>query len=83
MIPFRGRSPHTTKIKNKPIKEGLKVWVVAEIGYVYNWLFYSARDGTEGISKIGKKFWILQSIPLARSKQMFAPTFACVLQLAI
>lgn len=25
MIPFRGRSPHTTKIKNKPIKEGLKV----------------------------------------------------------
>lgn len=32
---------------------------------------------------MGKKFWILQSIPLARSKQMFAPTFACVLQLAV
>ena len=34
MIAYRGRTPHTIKIKNKPISEGYKVWVLAEAGYV-------------------------------------------------
>jgi Transposase IS4 len=25
MIPFQGRSPYTVKMKNKPIKEGVKI----------------------------------------------------------
>ena len=34
MIAYRGRSPDTIKIKNKPISEGFKVWVLVETGYV-------------------------------------------------
>ena len=28
MIPFSSRLKHTLKIKNKPIKEGFKVWAL-------------------------------------------------------
>jgi len=38
MIPYQGRSNHTVKLKNKPISEGYKVWVLGDHGYVYNWL---------------------------------------------
>jgi hypothetical protein len=38
MLAFRGRTVHTTKLKNKPIKEGYKNWLLAEHGYVWNWL---------------------------------------------
>jgi hypothetical protein len=34
MIPFRGNSSHTIKMKNKPIKEGFKAWVLGDEGYV-------------------------------------------------
>jgi Transposase IS4 len=33
MILFRGRSLHKVKLKNKPISEGYKVWVLADDGY--------------------------------------------------
>ena len=38
MISYQGRSIHTVKLKNKPISEGYKVWVLGDSGYVYNWL---------------------------------------------
>jgi hypothetical protein len=37
MLAFRGRSKDITKLKNKPIGEGFKNWVLAEHGYVWNW----------------------------------------------
>jgi hypothetical protein len=51
MCPFRGRSRHTTKLKNKPIKEGYKIWVLAEHGYVWSWLWHSLEEGMEGSRK--------------------------------
>jgi hypothetical protein len=39
MLAFRGRTVHTTKLKNKPIKEGYKNWVLADHGYAWNWLW--------------------------------------------
>jgi hypothetical protein len=33
MLAFWGRTMHTTKLKNKPIKEGYKNWLLAEHGY--------------------------------------------------
>ncbi len=33
MISFRGRSLHKITLKNKPISEGYKVWVLADNGY--------------------------------------------------
>jgi hypothetical protein len=47
MIAYRGRSKHTTKLKNKPINEGYKIWIFAEYGYVWSWLWYSLEEGIE------------------------------------
>ena len=35
MIRFFGRSVHTFKMPNKPIKEGYKMYGMAKRGYVY------------------------------------------------
>jgi hypothetical protein len=34
MVPFAGRSKHTLKIKNKPVKEGFKIWALCDHGYL-------------------------------------------------
>jgi hypothetical protein len=34
MVPFAGRSRHTLKMKNKPIKEGFKIWALCDHGYL-------------------------------------------------
>lgn len=45
MIRFFGRSKHTVKIKNKPIKQGYKVWALSYKGYTYSFLYYSGVKG--------------------------------------
>jgi hypothetical protein len=35
ILAFRGRSHDTTKLKNKPIGEDFKNWVLADHGYVW------------------------------------------------
>jgi hypothetical protein len=45
MVPFSGRSKHTLKIKNKPIKEGFKVWALCDHGYLWDFVFYSRTTG--------------------------------------
>ena len=54
MIPYRGNSVHTMKMKNKPISEGYKVWVLGNQGYVWYFLWYSCVTGTECIPKKGQ-----------------------------
>jgi Transposase IS4 len=51
MIPFQGRSLHTVKMKNKPIKEGFKMWALGFNGYIYAFRFHSGREGSEGMVK--------------------------------
>jgi hypothetical protein len=41
IVLFSGRSKHTLKIKNKPIKEGLKIWALCDHRYLWDFLFYS------------------------------------------
>jgi len=41
IVPFSGRSKHTLKMKNKPIKEGFKIWALCDHGYLWDFLFYS------------------------------------------
>ena len=38
MIAFRGRTNHKVKMKNKPINEGYKTWMIAENDYTLVWL---------------------------------------------
>jgi Transposase IS4 len=45
MVPFSSRSKHTLKIKNKPIKEGFKIWALCDQGYLWDFLFYSCTCG--------------------------------------
>ena len=45
MVPFTGRSKHTLKMKNKPVKEGFKIWALCDRGYLWDFLFYSRSSG--------------------------------------
>jgi hypothetical protein len=80
MLPFSGRSEDTVKIKNKPIKEGFKVWVLADQGYVYNWLWFSDHK-TRGAEIIGKRDWKFE-VDKNGTTAYFAPTFAVIIYLA-
>lgn len=67
VVRFCGRSHHTLKIRNKPIKEGYKIFALCDHGYTYSFLWYSS---TQGIAE------------LDRSSTNLTPTSCGVLQLA-
>ena len=66
MVRFFGRSFHTLKAKNKPIKQGYEVFCLCSHGYTYSLVWYSPSEGIAGLQK---------AINLS-------PTSSCVLQLA-
>jgi hypothetical protein len=79
MITFYGRSSDTTKIKNKPIGEGFKLWIEGDHRYVRNWLWHSG-DEKKGIESIRKK---KRKIPTAEeAKITLAPTRQVIIALA-
>ena len=80
ILPFCGRSEDIIKMKNKPIEEGFKIWVLADLGYVYNWLWYSGHKN-RGTEIIGKKDWKYQ-IDSKGTTALFAPTFTVIIYLA-
>ena len=45
MKAFTGRSVHTIKMPNKPIKEGYKMWALADHGYTQDFMWYSRAVG--------------------------------------
>lgn len=51
MIRFFGRSQHTVKMPNKPIKEGYKLYGLAERGYVWWFVWSSKRWGITEFKK--------------------------------
>ena len=78
MVHFEGRSVHTLKMKNKPISEGFKIWVLAfSNGYIYLWLFHSHREGTETIGKTTRPFSQMPGMDEA----YLAPTFQVPVEL--
>ena len=82
-IAYRGRSSHKVKLPNKPIKEGYKVWVLGDNGYVYDWLWHSRVDGPESISEKGLTIDRVKTKELIElTKVHLAPTFALVILLA-
>jgi hypothetical protein len=52
MIPFMGRSKHKVKMKNKPIDEGYKIWVLAQAAYVIDWRWHTRQYGPEGVDNL-------------------------------
>jgi hypothetical protein len=81
MIRFRDRTYYKVKLLNKLIKEGYKVWVLGDSGYVYDWLWYSRVDGPEGISKQGLDIDRASSIQ-GVIKVRLTLTFALIIRLA-
>lgn len=68
MVRFFGRSKHTIKMKNKPVKQGYKIWALCYQGYTYSFLYYS------GVKTIGTAE--------APSIHGLSPTSSTVIQLA-
>ena len=67
MVLFIGRMVHIVKIRNKPMKEGYKIWLIGFNGYVSNFLYYLAiytREGTRKSLRV-KLFNSLKAITLA------------------
>jgi Transposase IS4 len=82
MIAYRGRSSHKVKLLNKPIKEGYKVWVLGDAGYVYDWLWYSHVDGPKDIPKKGLNIDRVELTELTKPTKVYlASTFALILRL--
>jgi hypothetical protein len=50
MIPFKGRSTLKQYLPLKPVKRGIKVWVLADAhnGYISNLEVYKGKDGSKG-----------------------------------
>jgi Transposase IS4 len=83
MIAYRGRTIEKVKLPNKPIKEGYKVWVLGDAGYVYDWLWHGHVDGIEDIPQKGMDVNRVESTELTKFiKVHLAPTFALILRLA-
>jgi Transposase IS4 len=83
MIAYRDRTSHKVKLPNKPIKEGYKVWVLDDAGYIYDWLWHSRIDGPEdipqeGLNTIRVASKVLTELIIIR----LAPTFTLVIRLA-
>lgn len=51
MIKETGRTSHSTMAPGKSIKEGYKLFVIGDEGYLYNYVWYSSMQGLEGRSK--------------------------------
>jgi len=49
MIPYFGHTRHAIKAPHKPIKQGYKLWALGDHGYIFNWLWHSKVQGTEGL----------------------------------
>jgi Transposase IS4 len=83
MIAYRGRTRHKVKLLNKPIKEGYKVWVLGDAGYVYDWLWHNHIEGPEDIPSKGLDVGRVESIELTKLISVhLASTFALILRLA-
>jgi hypothetical protein len=81
MEAYRGRPIHKIELRNKPISEGYKAWVLADNGYAWNWLWHSHQDGPEGIPK--SDFSVAQRMYHGPSTVHLASTLALVVRLAM
>jgi len=69
MVKFMGKSSHTIKIKNKPIKQGYKIFALCWRGYTINFTYSSRVKGIAGVPKI---------VPKPNKPKPLAPTYRVV-----
>lgn len=49
VVRLSGRSHHTLKIRNKPVKEGYKIFALCSHGYTYGFIWYSSSVGLANV----------------------------------
>jgi Transposase IS4 len=82
MIAYRGRTCYKIKLLNKSIKEGYKVWVLGDVGYVYDWLWHNHIKRSEDIPLKGLNINRVETTDLTKLvKVHLASTFALILRL--
>jgi hypothetical protein len=77
MVAFEGRSSHTVKMKNKPIQEGFKIWVLGFNGYVYSFRFHSGVDGSEDMPRKARVERVSPQEPVWLAPQFQVPVVLC------
>jgi hypothetical protein len=50
---FTGHTPEIINIPTKPTPEGFKIWLLANQGYVLNWMFY-IKGNNKGLVDLDK-----------------------------
>ena len=53
---FQGRSAVTVNIPSKPVPKGYKLWILANAGYVLDWLFHAKGDKLGSVDL--DEYWI-------------------------
>ena len=56
---FMGRASETVNIPSKPVPEGFKIWILANHGYVMDWLYHAKGDkrGPIDLDEVYTKEW--------------------------
>lgn len=84
MKAFTGRSAHTLKMLNKSIKEGYKMWALADYGYTWHFLWHSRAEGM--IKQLSFKQYFNANYHIRTAKfvkvEELSKTASVVLQLA-
>ena len=83
MISYLGHTRHAIKAPHKPIKQGYKFWALADLGYIYNWLWYSKARGTEGLGRRSRRSSMAntQTLVLSLAKSLLNSTIGYTLYL--
>ena len=82
IITYRDRTLYKVKLPNKPIKKDYKVWVLRDVGYVYDWLWHSHIYGPEDISLKNLNIDRVESTDLTKFiKVHLVSTFVFILRL--
>ena len=76
MILYLGHTWHVIKAPHKPIKQGYKIWALADLGYIFNWLWYSKAQGTEGLGKRSRQNTMADTQALVISLAKSLPNLA-------
>ena len=74
IVRFLGRASEIVNIPTKPTPEGFKIWILANQGYVVNWMYHAKGEGIDkGPFELDIEYWCI--------KLGFSKTQAVVLEL--
>ena len=67
MVRYIGRAAETVTIPTKPTPEGFKIWVLANQGYILDWLFHAKGDGDDKGPVDLDGFWLEEGFSKTQS----------------